>query len=239
MFHYMMMPWERHSDGGLGATGEAFEEAADQLLDSTVRTKVINVHLPAGFLYRHAIELFLKSMIVVLHRSLSLPYGTIPASGAPHVLSGGQWVRLDTIHSVLKLWSYYRKIVGEQAEQLNAKCRTDWVSIPEALERRIHEIDTADTTSTYFRYPELKRARSEEKKSSWQNADPGKLSEKLKKSAGPPVKAFMILGPSDEILDAFEYDDSTLNDLIDKLAETAHELSGCHSGLRVELAGGF
>ncbi|RXU06233.1 hypothetical protein B1F69_00065, partial [Pseudomonas syringae] len=71
---YMMLPLDRHFDSGFGAVADSFRDAADALED----TPTLNTHLPVSFLYRHAIELFLKSAIIILHRKLNIPYGAIP-----------------------------------------------------------------------------------------------------------------------------------------------------------------
>jgi hypothetical protein len=68
---YMLMPLEAHFDGGLGATGDAFEEAAKKLAESAAELPSSHPHLPINFLHRHAVELYLKSMIVVMHRARS------------------------------------------------------------------------------------------------------------------------------------------------------------------------
>ena len=71
--NYMMMPLDRHYDHGFGATGDAFFEAAKTLEKEAKPTLFLDA-LPKGFLLRHALELFLKSAIVVIHRRLKLPY---------------------------------------------------------------------------------------------------------------------------------------------------------------------
>src|SRR6516225_6219038 len=106
---YMFLPLNKHCDDGLGATGEAFEEAAKLIAEHSKAIKGNHLHLPINFLYRHAIELFLKSMITVLHRSLRVPYGDKPYDGPAFVHANGNWKRLDRVHSVSALWAYFRE----------------------------------------------------------------------------------------------------------------------------------
>jgi hypothetical protein len=74
---YTLAPLERHSDDGFGAVGEAFKAAADKLVkaDDSQQRMFWN-ELPVIFLLRHAVELFLKSGIIIVHRRLKLPYHT-------------------------------------------------------------------------------------------------------------------------------------------------------------------
>src|SRR5690606_28344874 len=97
--HYLFMPLDQHFDKGFGATGQAFKLAGDLVLQGPP-SQVINVQLPACFLYRHAIELFLKSMIVTLHRGLKIPYGENDSDGPASVLSNGAWKPIHQVHSV-------------------------------------------------------------------------------------------------------------------------------------------
>jgi hypothetical protein len=68
---YMLLPLNEHVDDGLGATGEAFEESATLLSSSSENISHSHYQIPLCFLYRHAIELYLKSAIVVAYWVLS------------------------------------------------------------------------------------------------------------------------------------------------------------------------
>lgn len=67
-FMDILMPLHEHYDSGFGATGNAFKAAADQLWDGIEQKALFNERLPMNFLYRHAIELFLKSAYPGWHR---------------------------------------------------------------------------------------------------------------------------------------------------------------------------
>lgn len=68
------------STTGFGAIGEAFKDGADDLVASEAKPKRSLAHLPTNFLYRQSVELYLTSMIVVIHRRLRLPFGHTPLS---------------------------------------------------------------------------------------------------------------------------------------------------------------
>jgi hypothetical protein len=164
---YMLLPLDQHADGGLGATGEAFQEAAKALSAQAETMGSSPIHLPINFLYRHAIELFLKSMIVVLHRELGVDYGDKPHDGSAFVSIGGTWKPLHRVHSVAALWAHARELLSSHADELSARCRTDWQAIPDGLDAAIAAIEEADGTSTYFRYPDARRPEGDAAKSSW------------------------------------------------------------------------
>jgi hypothetical protein len=238
MFHYMLMPLDQHYDGGLGATGDAFEEAADKLVECSEGQRLDNAHLPISFLYRHAIELFLKSMIVVLHRSLSIPDGSEPSEGPPFIPRNGKWKPMNREHGLLVLWNHVVELLGNHESELKKRCRTDWQDYPDELGRAIEMIDKADPSSTFFRYTDDRKPDADHEKSSWKEYDIAEIFSKM----GPehePAKAFLLLGADESIQHAYQYDSAAMVELSKALRDTAKLLSGAHSGLRVELAGGF
>lgn len=237
--NYLMMPMAEHFDGGLGATGEAFEEAAKMLAERAAEMPSSHPHIPINFLHRHAIELFLKSMIVVLHRALEIPYGDSPSDGQPFTAVDGKWQPLHRVHSVGTLWAHVRAIFKTQTDALKARCQTDWQDVPPQLDVALAAIEATDSSSTFFRYPDGRDTTAEAKKSSWKPVDPTEIVEQLP-NASKPMKALLLFDAEGEVLQqAFRYDDAPLADLSNQLAEAARLLSGAHTGLRVELAGGF
>ena len=84
---YMLLPLDQHYDSGFGAVADSFKDAADSLNDPT-KPSAFSSHLPVSFLCRHAIELYLKSAIITLHRKFSIPYGEPPSSNKPSVMVG-------------------------------------------------------------------------------------------------------------------------------------------------------
>jgi hypothetical protein len=235
---YMLMPLEQHCDDGLGATGEAFEEAAKALQAAHETTRVSHAHLPINFLYRHAVELFLKSMIVVLHRALAVPYGAEPHDGPGFVPVDDKWRPLHRVHGVAVLWRHALDLLRANAAELGARCRTDWQTIPVGLDEAIRAIDEADGSSTFFRYPDPRRAGADADKSEWKPRSPEEILRHVQEG-GDPVKVMLVLDENDAVAQAFQYDDAPLAELSRLLAETAKMLSGAHTGLRVELADGL
>lgn len=80
--HWLLTPFDKHSDDGFGAMATAFRASAETLM-AAEKDSVAHRELPTCFLLRHAAELFLKSALVVSHRSL-----TMSADKGPLELSG-------------------------------------------------------------------------------------------------------------------------------------------------------
>jgi hypothetical protein len=98
---YLFMPLNQHIEDGFGATAEAFEQSA-KLLSSSSDDVTYHYQIPLCFLYRHAIELYLKSAIVVLHRALAIPYDKNPHNGPAFVLvkkNGNLFIRFTVSRS--------------------------------------------------------------------------------------------------------------------------------------------
>jgi hypothetical protein len=96
---YILMPLDAHYDSGFGAVAESFREAATTLRKA-VPDPAFFAHLPQSYLFRHSVELFLKSEIIILHRKLRLPYGTHPHDGPPMVMDGADWKPIHRVHSI-------------------------------------------------------------------------------------------------------------------------------------------
>ena len=76
MLNNLLLPFDQHFDDGFHAVGRAFKESADRLATSGEENfSFSNSHLPINYLYRHSIELFLKSAILTIHRALQLRNG--------------------------------------------------------------------------------------------------------------------------------------------------------------------
>src|SRR5688500_3276799 len=139
--HYFLMPLNQHSDNGLGVTGDAFEETAKFLKDNLKAISGGHVHLPISFIYRHAIELYLKSIITVLHKGLKLPYGDEPHDGQVMVPMKGMWKPIYAVHSIAILWAHVFDIIRSSKTELEDRCRTNWQDIPDDFLTSIAEID--------------------------------------------------------------------------------------------------
>lgn len=235
---YLMAPLEAHYDDGFGATAEAFMRAAEDLAKRE-GPKAFFEHLPEGFLLRHAIELYLKSGIIVIHRRLKLPFGSNPYTSEPMLLSAGVWKPLNKTHGVGELYGYWKMLIITNEARLKALCKfpADW-SVPKDLDDWIATIENADPWSTYFRYPISRDAASDRKKSPYKEASledlfPADLPEEKK------VRALIVKNENDEFVRAYALDESANKEVMEALRKAASMLNDFHAMMRIELTGGW
>jgi hypothetical protein len=109
-------------------------------------------HLPQSYLYRHAVKLFLKSGIVILHRTLHIPYGDHTYGGEPMVPVGGEWKPIHRVHSIAALYEHWKELIAPGAEELKALCKfkPDWTIEAEA-DTWFSTIEKSDPRNTYSR----------------------------------------------------------------------------------------
>jgi hypothetical protein len=76
---------DQHFDSGFGAAADSFKDSADALASADIATPNVNSNLPISFLYRHAIEMYLKSAALIFRRKFRRPYGDTPDTILPHM----------------------------------------------------------------------------------------------------------------------------------------------------------
>ena len=237
MFHYLLTPLDQHFDLGFGAVADSFKEAADTVLAAPSDRRGLNEHLPGSFLYRHAIELYLKSGIIIFHRRLELPYGEEPAESEPRVKVGSEWKLMYRVHSLVELYQYYRTLFSDHAEYLRSCTKTNW-SFPPGLDGWVEEIESRDSTSTFFRYPVTKHRERDPEKSLMKEDDYQNIIAKM----GPGrryVRAYVVTNPDGEIIRAFQHDDEVAQLTLRTLSQASQVFHDCHAAMRAEFTGGW
>jgi hypothetical protein len=239
VFEHMFMPLDRHFDDGFGAVGEAFKDAADRLVAANAEAdlRFVNGHLPINFLYRHSIELFLKSMILVVHRRLRLPSRGGPHEPNPKIPVDGKWKEIHQVHGISDLYDFFKSLVQTHGAALRQIARTDWSAVPSELDAWIVTIDAADSGSTFFRYPTTKNKTGDLEKSSFKEMTPEDIIAQVRAS-GRPAKAFLLVDDGDNVVEAYGLDHEPLTELREALTKAVELLSGAHFGMRAELANG-
>jgi hypothetical protein len=139
---YEFKPMHLHYDGGLGATADAFKEAADRLSETVGSNLFLHAILPICYLYRHAVELYLKSMIVVVHRRLHIPWAGDIGDTRPQLNIGNKLKFLDRLHSIRELYVYLKHVIRQEKVRLNALGKTDWDSFSQELDTWIDIIES-------------------------------------------------------------------------------------------------
>lgn len=235
---YLMAPLDAHYDNGFGAIAEAFLRAAEDLTKRE-DPKTFFEHLPEGFLLRHAIELYLKSGIIIMHRRLRLPFGPDANTPEPMLQAGGDWKPLYKSHGIADLYGYWKSLITTHEVQLRGLCKfpADW-SIPKELDDWMGLINKADPRSTYFRYPishdpAIDKMKSPYKVTPVEGLFPADLPE------GKKVHALIVKDEDDQLVQAYVLDESTNRDVLDALWKGARMLGDFHAMMRFELTGGW
>jgi hypothetical protein len=220
---HMMLPFEQHYDSGFGSVADSFRYAADALDEGNHAS--LNPHLPVSFLYRHAIELYLKSGIITLHRRFSIPYGETPSSGEPSIPIDQKRKFLYNVHAVEPLFAYLCTLIDQQMSELSTIPQTDWLLPPE-LGQWIKAIEATDSSSTFFRYPVTKDASRDKEKSTIQREGFDEILERMH-GDGPKVTAMLMLNSKGQVVDSFSHDDRKSKDtvvILKQAAEMLHDL---------------
>lgn len=164
----MMLPLYLQYDSGFGAIADSFKFSADAL-EENPSAGGLQSHLPISFLYRHSIELYLKSCIVIFHRRFNTAY-QYTDSGEAAILVGNKPKLLKDIHALMPLYTHLKSLIDMNIELLTTLKDTDWALTPE-LDSRVQLIDGTDSSSTFFRYPITKDKPKDKQKSTVQPKD--------------------------------------------------------------------
>ncbi len=115
---------------------EAYHSAAWRLFEKSSPDEVHDINAcPVVFLYRHALELYLKEILINGHRILRLGGG--PFLTETDILENG--------HKLFKLW--------QEIEELHEKLGLTWQTDLDAEGAIIKEFSDVDQHSFGFRYP--------------------------------------------------------------------------------------
>jgi hypothetical protein len=230
---YWFRPLHFHFDDGFGAVGEAFQEAALCLESVLEENQFFNSYLPLAYLYRHAVELYLKSVIIIIHRGLDLPFGPHPASAMPMIQDDEEWIPMGSVHRLSKLYRYFRTLMDGNMSELLAAPDTDWSALPRDLRNWIELIETFDQRSTFFRYPGI----GDVDKSEFRESSIADILSSVKPGF-KPTKGLLGFDENEEVIGISQRDRSGLDKILTVLRDTADQLSILHFALRCELAGG-
>lgn len=237
---YMLAPLSEHYDDGFGAVGDAFRNAAQTLRKTNLGDGSASLDdLPEIYLLRHAVELFLKSGIIIMHRRMKLRYDSEPHSSATPLLrtSSGKWKPLLNTHDIVGLYGYWKALIEENRDTLiKLMPHTADLDVPAELDGWIKTLGTADPSSDYFRYPVSKNPAADKAKSPFKEVAPQSL---FAAESTDYVKALVLENAKGEVVKTFKYDKATGKAVTEAARGAAEMLSNFHFMMRVELAGGW
>tara|TARA_R110001583_G_scaffold194100_1_gene364276 strand:+ start:13058 stop:13756 length:699 start_codon:yes stop_codon:yes gene_type:complete len=225
----LITPPEIHFDRGLGISAWHFRDAAKVLLESEKSRDLIS---PISYLQRHAIELYLKSLIYILHRKYSIPFGENYCLDNPAIFINGKWRALSNTHNLADLYKYFKYIFGACLERLPKT--TNW-TISNKLEDQINLVSGYDPKSTYFRYPKASSKSQDKKKSTVQAMDLESVIKNLNSSTSGPIKCSVMLDSDENIVATYNLTPEPLENVRKVLSEIIDYLNNLHCAFLGEL----
>ena len=71
----------------------------------------------------------MKSVTVILHRSLAIPYGENPSEGLAFVRVDAKWKPIYQVHSIAELWDHIFHLLQSSKPELGGGAKqTGWLS---------------------------------------------------------------------------------------------------------------
>jgi hypothetical protein len=241
---------ELHPDFGFGITADSYYKSAEQLMNNHYEHYSITqqAEMPQNFLFRHSIELYLKSLIIIFHKQLKINYGdTAFDSDEPKIeTEDGNWRNLYNCHFIDVLYDYWlnKLLIPNVAELEKLAPKGDWVETKKITDL-FPIVCKYDRDSSYFRYPITKNANLDEKKFTMQKFKAGTLEEFMKEIQEPNAEKkdggiiMIMVDDEDNITEAFNNKENILTDVRDGLKEMAYYFNCIHIMSRVTLCGGM
>ena len=247
--NYLLTGIELHPDLGFGITADSYYHSAEHLMNNHFENYDVTqqAEMPQNFLFRHCIELYLKSLIIIFHKKLKIFYGTVDfESNEPEVLIDGKWKKLYSSHYIDKLYEYWLNnlLLPNIVELKKIAPKGDWVEY-ENITKSFQIISKYDQDSSYFRYPITRNSALDVEKNSMQEFKvKGSLEDFIKdiqeKKDGIKSEITMVLyDGEDNVTKAFHKEENILPEVRNALNEVATYFSGIHVMVRVTLCGGM
>jgi hypothetical protein len=243
---YQLSGINTHLDFGFGITGEAYYNSAEYLHENKENiTTFQQIDMPTNFLYRHSIELFLKSLIIILHKTLKLKYNTEPYdTNRPKILIGGAWKELYTCHWIDELYNYWLNelLLKYQLDLQKMAPQGEWQE-DTSISNFFPLIAGYDRDSSYFRYPVTKNSQLDLEKFTMKPLDLKNLEsifndeDTRKKNKGGGV--FMLFkNDEDKIVNGFVKETDVLKNVTQALKKVSYYFYCMHIMTRVTLCQG-
>ncbi len=164
---YNLLPFGKHSDSGFGLFAKTFMSAA-RVLEKEKKTNYAFGYedFTICYLYRHSIELFLKSVIILLHKYFEVKISENDSSSKPlYRNTNGKIINLHNEHDLASMFHYLISLCNTYAKQINHITGTyDWPFYNMSYLSDMLLVSEYDKGSDYFRYPSSKNQLHDEEK---------------------------------------------------------------------------
>ncbi|MGE4502602.1 MAG: hypothetical protein AB7D03_07015 [Thiomicrospira sp.] len=227
--NYFITPPSTHYDGGLGTTGCNFRHAAETLKEHSSPADGI---LPISYLHRHAVELFLKSIIFILQKKYNLRFGETYSINRPGIKVNGKWVSMENTHNLSDLYSYFSETY-ESCKNLLPESAKQW-NFPSDVNTKINRVSGTDPKSTFFRYPKAGSEQQDYKKSKVQKVK----FEGAFENQNKPRKLVLMFDENEKLMETYDLDSDALSGVQHDLEYLSDFFLGVHGAFRAELTNG-
>ena len=240
MIQEFFLPLDRQFDSGFGATASTFHDAAKAIDtdDHRMGFGLSGSRLPVFYLYRHANELYLKSVLTIVHRRFGSNYPRVEHDDFPAINVDGKPMKIFRVHSIRALYTTFKSLLKSNATAIKKVAASNWTDIPEEMDQLVDIIDEADKASTMFRYPITMDPANDAKKSAYKHIHPqAAVAEANARSAtgAAGVNIMALKNDDGEIVETFIHDEDPMREVFDALKELAVQLTGTQMGLLFEL----
>lgn len=234
---YQFTGVDTHIDFGFGVTGDAYFNSAKVLTENQSKIQGLSqIEMPTNYLYRHSIELYLKSLIIILHKKLELPYDTEPFNTTkPKILVKEKWLSLSNCHWIDELYNYWlNELLLKHNTRIKSLDKKDghWEEEKD-ISSLIPLIANYDRDSTYFRYPVTKNSNLDLKKYTMQKLAPNKALSNNPKNKNRIV--LLLKNDNDEIVGGFEKSEDILKEVTEALKKISEYFNCIHVMTRATL----
>lgn len=238
---YLFTGIDSHLDFRFGVTGESYYNNAKFLSENKDKIQAFQLaEMPINFVYRHSIELFLKSLIIIFHKRLKINYGNNNFnSDDPEVCIDGKWKSLYRCHFIDKLYYYWlNELLLKNCEYLNQYAPNgDW-SENLNVTNLLPLIVKYDRDSSFFRYPITSSASLDNQKYTMKKLE--LRSDQLScviDNKKRNINQFIVLlkNNDNEIVGGYERDNNTMIDVENALKKVAEYFYCIHIMTRVTL----
>ena len=238
MIEDYLKPLALQTDLGLGATADSFYYAA-QALDDNQDTKygfgVGGGKLPILYLYRHSIELYLKSAITLIYK-ISFKKSKTGNDDFPKLVENGKEKKIFNVHSIKTLFENFLIILENNRDSIDSRTGYNWFDIPEEIPILINKLEEYDSNSTMFRYPISMDKNLDYQKSTFKKCNLVKGKTPKESKSESKSKIFLLVhNGDDEIIESYVSDNEVLSEIHEVLKELSEQLSGLHFGLKFDL----
>lgn len=170
-----LIPLHLHGDQGFGMLGSSFMEVAKLVHAQDRSERQFYSEVATAYLFRHAIELFLKSLIVILELR-NAPKRTVSSI---RLDVSGRPVPLARTHNLEALYQRLCTLAKLGGERLSLQTLCDWGAALVEVQEDMGYLHRLDGSGTSLRYPSPILAKGGESKSLFYEMDPSEIDQLL------------------------------------------------------------